>query len=89
MKRGFTERDLVYLGNRVSVNFLHSLAYCHGGLKNEEFFAVMRKYIIANIDKFNKFQLIKLLDIYKFNVNFLATASQASTDSPGPGARLK
>lgn len=71
LKRAFTERDLIYLGNRVSVNFVHSLAFCHGTLNNEVFFGVLRRYIVENIDKFNKFQLLKLLDIYKFNVHFL------------------
>ena len=63
----WSETDLIYLGARVAVNFLHSLAYCHGQETNEEFFKVMRRFIVQNIDTFNKFQLIKLLDIYKYN----------------------
>lgn len=57
----------------------------------------MRRYIVANIDKFNKFQLIKLLDIYKFNVNFLASQSnqvassteKGTTKAPGNGAGVR
>jgi hypothetical protein len=71
LKQNFTEKDLNDLGLRVSVNFLHSLSYSFGSLDNEAFFSVMRRYIMTNIDKFNKFQLLKLLDIYKYNINFL------------------
>ena len=55
LKREFNERDLIYLGARVAVNFLHSLNYCHGSLKNEAFFQIMRRFIITNIDQFNRF----------------------------------
>ena len=69
-RKSFTEADLQSLGFRSAVNFLHALLYCHGELKHEEFFGLMRRYITSNIDEFNKFQLIKLLDIYKYNVHF-------------------
>jgi hypothetical protein len=39
-------------------------------MNNEEFFKIVRYYIINNLDNLNKYQLIKLLDIYKFNSNF-------------------
>ena len=36
---------------------------------------MIRKYIMINIDKFNKFHLIKLLDIYKYNEHFMLNPS--------------
>lgn len=82
IKQTFNESDLSQLGLRVSVNFLHSLMYCHGSLKHEGFFSVMRRFIMTNIDKFNRFQLIKLLDIYKYNSHFMGGQSDS-------GSRLK
>jgi len=38
-------------------------------------FTIVRKYIMVNIEKFNKFQLIKLLDIYKYNERFINNPS--------------
>ena len=71
IKHSFDERSLLGLGNRVAVNFLHSLAFCHPNLQSVEMFAVMRKYMMVNMDRFNRFQLIKLLDIYKYNQAFM------------------
>ena len=42
----------------------------------------MRRFIMTNIDKFNRFQLIKLLDIYKYNSHFMSGQSDS-------GSRLK
>ena len=70
VKQKYDEKDLIYLGARVAVNFLHSITYCNGQEKNEAFFKVVRRFVINNIDTFNRFQLIKLLDIYKYNVHF-------------------
>jgi len=32
---------------------------------------VIRRFILSNLDRFNKFQLIKILDIYKYNQVFM------------------
>ena len=45
--------------------------YCTPGNHiNQAFFAVLKTYILSYLDKFSRFQLIKLLDIYKYNSNF-------------------
>lgn len=54
-KKGFTDKDLANLGARSAVNFLHAIAFCHGDLNNEDFFTVMRRYIMSNIEVFNRF----------------------------------
>jgi hypothetical protein len=69
------ERELNEIGLRLAVNFLHSLLYSHPQLDSEELFTILRKYIMVNIEKFNKFQLIKLLDIYKYNEKFMSNPS--------------
>lgn len=69
------EQDLNAIGSRLAVNFLHSLLYSHPQLNSEEMYTVIRKYIMVNIDRFNKFQLIKLLDIYKYNEGFMSNPS--------------
>jgi hypothetical protein len=53
------------------VNFIHSIFYCHPTLSNEAYFQVIRRFILSNLDRFNKFQLIKILDIYKYNQVFM------------------
>ena len=72
VKHSYDENQLMDLGQRNAVNFIHSLFYCHPTLSNEEFFQVTRRLIISNLDRFSKFQLIKLLDIYKYNQVFLS-----------------
>ena len=32
---------------------------------------MIRRFILSNLDRFNKFQLIKILDIYKYNQVFM------------------
>lgn len=54
-KKRFNEKDLLSLGSRSAVNFLHAIAFCHGDLNNEDFFSVMRRYIMSNIEAFNRF----------------------------------
>jgi hypothetical protein len=71
LKHGFTDVQIWDLGYRIGVNFVHSLMYNHSELTNEEFFIVIRRFMLSNMDKFNKFQLIKLLDIYKYNATFM------------------
>ena len=53
------------------MNFIHSIFYCHPTLSNEAYFQVIRRFILSNLDRFNKFQLIKILDIYKYNQVFM------------------
>lgn len=55
MKQGFNEKDLMSLGERMSVNFLHSVFYCHPNLKNEGFFGLTRRFIVMQMNSFNKF----------------------------------
>jgi hypothetical protein len=69
------EQELNQIGSNLAVNFLHSLLYSHPQLDSEEMFTILRKYIMVNIEKFNKFQLIKLLDIYKYNEKFMSNPS--------------
>jgi hypothetical protein len=71
IKHGFTDVALINLGLRNSVNFIHAIFFCHPTLSNDAFFTVTRKFIMMNLDRFNKFQLIKLLDIYKYNQTFM------------------
>ena len=71
IKHGFTDVALINLGLRTSVNFIHAIFFCHPILSNDAFFLVTRKFIMMNLDRFNKFQLIKLLDIYKYNQTFM------------------
>lgn len=70
IKHSFTDVALINLGQRTSVNFIHAIFFCHPTLSNEAFFTVTRRFIMSNLDRFNKFQLIKLLDIYKYNQAF-------------------
>ncbi len=53
------------------MNFIHAIFFCYPTLSNEAFFTVTRRFIMSNLDRFNKFQLIKLLDIYKYNQTFM------------------
>lgn len=39
-------------------------------MNNEEFFEVVRKYLNENMENFNKFKLIKMLDIFKYSQYF-------------------
>ena len=87
-RKQFTDQDLTNLGVRSSVNFIHAIACCHGELNNEAFFTIMRRYIMTNIEAFSKYQLIKLLDIYKFNVHFLSSVGSSGTGG-SPAVRLK
>lgn len=54
-KNGGGENELTALDIRIAVNFIHSLMYSHPQLSSEEMFTVIRKYIMMNIDRFNKF----------------------------------
>jgi len=42
----------------------------HKSLENEEFLRIIKAYMLNNLDIFDKLQLIKLLDVYKFNQKF-------------------
>ena len=55
LKQGFNEKDLFGLGERMSVNFIHSLFYCHPTLQSEGFFALTRRFVTMHINTFNKF----------------------------------
>ena len=81
LRHGFTDVQIRDLGYRIGVNFVHSLMYNHGELTNEEFFTVIRRFMLANMDRFNKFQLIKLLDIYKYNERFMSEAQSRRVKS--------
>lgn len=64
---GWSEHDLAAQGDRTTTNFINSVAYCYGDLKNEQFFALVKRYAVLRIDYLGKFKLLKLLDIYKFS----------------------
>eukprot|EP00347_Sterkiella_histriomuscorum_P005797 403355233 len=70
LKQGFDEKTLSTLQQVDAINFIHSMFYCHQGLDNEDFFKVVRLYIISNLDQFNKLKLTKLVDVFKFNSKF-------------------
>lgn len=70
LDQGYTSRDLEGIGHRSAMNLIHSVAYCHNKNDNQEFFNIVKAYIKNNMDSFNKFKLIKALDIFKFLENF-------------------
>ena len=67
---GWTEHDLAASGDRTSTNFINSVAQCNGDLNNEQFFELIKKYIILRIEHLGKFKLQKLLDLFKFFKHF-------------------
>ena len=68
-KQNFNEDDLIKLGDRVSVNLLHHIAYLNGQLNDERFFKVVKAYINKQGKNMNKFKLAKLIDLFKYFQN--------------------
>ncbi len=65
-----SEKDLNSIDLNYSVKFLHSMFCCNPLLDNEEFIEIVKNFTISNMKSFNKLQLLKILDIYKFSETF-------------------
>ncbi|CDW79840.1 UNKNOWN [Stylonychia lemnae] len=70
LKQRYSETEMCELRPVMVVNFILSMSYMHKTLENDEFFKVVRAYIINNLDSFNKLLLTKLLDVFKYNQKF-------------------
>lgn len=64
------EKDLANINQRQAVNFIHSFFYCYPNLVSEEFLKITKGYILAHLDRFNKLQLVKMLDVFKYSSKF-------------------
>lgn len=69
-KQNFDEDDLIKMGDRISVNLIHHIAYLNGQLNDERFFKVVKAYINKQAKTMNKFKLAKMLDLFKYFQHF-------------------
>lgn len=68
----FGQSHLLALSQRLAVNFIHGMFYSNQGLDNQDFFDLISGYLSHNLESFNKLELYKLLDMFKFNEKFSA-----------------
>lgn len=67
MDRKFDESHLQSLTKRLAANFIHGLFFSYQGMDNRDFFRVISSYLSSNLEGFNKLELLKLLDMFKYN----------------------
>jgi len=65
-----SEKNLDLLELRASVNFLHSFYFCYPQNNSEEFLKITKNFILTHLDHFNKLQLVKMVDIFKYSEKF-------------------
>jgi len=66
------ERDLSKMKIKHACYFIHCIFYSNSNLKNDEFLKIAKTYILDNLSGFNKLQLAKMLDLFKFSDKFSA-----------------
>lgn len=64
------EQDLTSIDQRDAVNFIHSFYYCKPSIESDDFLRITKNYILTRLDHFNKLQLTKMLDVFKYNSKF-------------------